>query len=198
MAPYFSLILLQSARPRWLGGKTVGFKASGAISDELHERSPARRAPLWRRAKFLLFECHVWVHVLLVTVITAAVCYAFGRIARNWSEGTYSSGEAGFRLLTYVFWPPLQWWLTILGLWTPILYIFCPPDVPDRDQLLDRDESGVPTPKPEYMKAINWTSGWFLEACFSLTTVYTTICFILTFFLDFNAPTHGAFALSHS
>ncbi|KDQ13662.1 glycosyltransferase family 2 protein [Botryobasidium botryosum FD-172 SS1] len=188
MAPYNAITIIRAALPNYLGGKTAGFQASGSLSDALHERTPAARAPLWRRVTFMLWECSVWIHVVLVGAIAGAVSYSLGRILRKWVVGRYTSGAAGYELLTHVFWPPLTWWVLGLGLWVPILYTFAPPDTPERDKLLERDAAGVARPKPTSTVPAHFTAGWFLEVCYSLSTAYTVGCFFLTFFLDFNGP----------
>ncbi|KDQ13661.1 glycosyltransferase family 2 protein, partial [Botryobasidium botryosum FD-172 SS1] len=181
LAPYHAITLIRSVLPNYLGGKTMAFQASGAISDALHERTPAARAPLWRRATFMLWECSVWIHVIVVGVTATAVFYSLGRILRRWAVGQYTTGSAGYELLTHAFWPPLTWWILGLGLWVPILYTFAPPDMPERDELLERDAAGVPRPKPTSTVPVRFAAGWFLEICYSLSTAYTVVCFILTF-----------------
>ncbi|PWN50738.1 glycosyltransferase family 2 protein [Violaceomyces palustris] len=188
MAPYHSIILIRSILPRWLGGHASAFKASGSISDGLHERDPDRRAPLWRRAWFMLFECKVWMHVVILAATIASVGLALYRVLTRWIRGRYSFEVVGYELLTKVFWPPIMWLILSLGLWIPILYTISPPDMPDREELLVRDARGVAQPKPERTMTGPWKSHSFSELLMSFTTAFTVACFVLTFFFEFEAP----------
>ncbi|KAF4625484.1 hypothetical protein G7Y89_g12682 [Cudoniella acicularis] len=66
MAPFHAMTIIRSfILPSWLGGKSMAFSSSGSIKSELNERDPATRAPLLTRLKVTLWDCDVYLHLLV-------------------------------------------------------------------------------------------------------------------------------------
>ena len=136
MAPYHGMTIVRSfILPTWLSGKAMAFSSSGSVKSELNERDPRTRAPLFRRLKVILWDCDVYLHVLYVLFILAAVIYStvIGIKRSSGAHGVY------VYLLTHAFWPPMLWLLSITACCEPIRYAIWPPDMPDREELLERD-----------------------------------------------------------
>ena len=79
-------------------------------------------------------------------------------------------GRESEYLLTHLAWPPLLCLVFIGACGGPIWYALFPPDVPVREELMDRDPvSGVAYPKAQ-AKRLRWTWGtcgyevWFTGA----------------------------------
>jgi hypothetical protein len=180
MSPYISLSVIRSFfLPKWLGGKVQNFKPTGSIKDDLNERDEASRAHLFRRMKAILFNYYGMYHVIYVYFVLSAISLTSARcIAEN---GNLHNKL--LCLLTHAFWPPLAWLVIIGAFWIPITYAIDPPSMPTRDELLIVDaKTGVRRPT-EKAKRIGWG---FRDAKFEigydLTTLFTTGCFIASFF----------------
>ena len=174
MAPYHAVALVQAfLLPAWLGGRTAVFSASGSLSND-NERDRELRAPWWRRVPAVLFGNMLWIHALLVLANAAGlVCVLVRELAsRGGGQNEY--------LLTHLGWPPL---LCLMFTWAcggPIWYALFPPDMPAREELMDRDRvSGVAYPKVQARK-LRWTWGacgyefWFTGA-----VVYALVIWIV-------------------
>lgn len=62
--------------------------------------------------------------------------------------------------------------------WAPISYAIWPPDMPDREELLERDGDGIARPREE-AKSIVWGRWiWFHEGLYSFLTVYIVVVFV--------------------
>jgi len=180
MAPYHAITVIRSfLLPSWLGGKTMAFAPSGSLKSELNERDPARRAPLWRRLKIILWDCKALFHITFIVFTVAAVALSTARAFLIADRTTMKVLES---LLTHAFWPPVAWVLMILALWSPIMYAINPPNMPDREEMLDRDPiTGIAHPKQAW-KDQRWTAtnNWH-EFWYTLVTVYTAFLFVGTF-----------------
>lgn len=165
--------------PSFLGGKTAAFSSSGSQQSELNERDPALRAGLFRRIRVILLSSGVWMHFVYIVFCIAAVAVstAHGIIINKGSvEETLKF------MLTHACWPPLLWLIALVSCWAPVHYAIWPPNMPDREDLLDRDpHTGIAYPTAE-AKKLKWSKRNVLhEVLYTLLTVYTIILFIGSF-----------------
>lgn len=172
--------------PKALGGAAVGFKASGSISSDLQERSATRRAPLLQRIKVTFFHHHAMIHVIFVSACISGVTLNFARtfsptnIPNLWDTTPLVSATQKLTfLITRLGWPPLFWLQFIASALTPITYTLWPPTLPEREELLDRDEkSGLAYPKPEARMPKRSVSGGWRYARATFSVVYTMVLFV--------------------
>ncbi len=166
--------------PKWLGGRDMAFSSSGSIKSDLNERDPKLRTPLMRRLKVILWDCKVWIHLAYIIYVLVAVCWSTIR----GFESTTTWKELGVYQLTHAFWPPLLWLVSLAGCWTPIKYAIWPPTMPDREELLDRDEkTGVTRPKEEWKKQRYGACSFWREVQYSGVTIFTAVIFFGSFFV---------------
>lgn len=181
MAPYHSMTILRSfILPSWLGGKPMAFSSSGSLKSELNERDISRRAPLHRRIITMLWGCDCYFHV-------AYVCFALTAVSLSISRAFQytATNDRLVYLLTHAFWPPMLWLLCLTAYCVPIAYMLFPPTMPDREELLERDEkTGVARPKT-YWKGQRWRKwGFWHETQYTICTLYTTGIFIIGFVIS--------------
>lgn len=75
-----------------------------------------------------------------------------------------------------------MWIIAILACWAPISYAISPPDMPEREELLEKDREGVARPK-ESAKGIVWGKLiWIYEVIYSLITAYVVVIFVGSWF----------------
>ena len=181
MAPYLALALFRAfLLPKWLGGAAAPFKSTGSLGSPLNERDAASRKGMIYRLFSILIQCQAIFHLLFVYfAITGAViatykCFIIER----------GTSRILRYLITYTWWPPVTWIFLASSIWTPIAYAINPPTVPDREELLNRDpDTGIAHPR-EVTKRIAFgaQAAWF-ELEYTVTTLYTCLCFAATFFL---------------
>lgn len=181
MAPFHALTVIQSfLLPTWLGGRPMAFSSSGSIKSDINERDPATRAPLFRRLKVVLWDCKFGMHLIYVLFVLTAVI-------RSTVTGIVSSStleDTLMYLLTHAFWPPMLWLVCITGCLTPIKYAIWPPNMPDREELLDRDpKTGVARPKAHWKKARYSKMTFWHEFQYTFVTLFTTTLFVGAFFV---------------
>lgn len=159
----------------------MAFSSSGSIRDELDERSPSLRAPLWRRLKVVLWDCNVYLHVLYILFVLAAVAYSTVRGVK----GSPGVKETLVYLLAHAFWPPVLWVLCLTAACEPVRYAIWPPSMPEREELLDRDlKTQIARPK-ECWKTQRYERGSFWhELQYSGVTVFTGVIFVGAFFIS--------------
>jgi hypothetical protein len=166
--------------PKWLGGKVAVFTSSGSQKAELNERDPQLRAPLWRRLKVTLWNCNCYLHLSYIILVIVAVT-----LATVWNfRDTHTTKDLLISLLTHAGWPPMIWLTCALSCWVPIAYAIWPPDCPQREDLLLRDnDTGVAYPKEEAKQVeSDWTS-WAHEALYTFITLYTCGIFAASFWI---------------
>ncbi|OJJ50154.1 hypothetical protein ASPZODRAFT_13245 [Penicilliopsis zonata CBS 506.65] len=180
MSPYIALCIVRSfILPRWLGGQAQAFKPTGSLGSALNERDPKHRRNMAVRMWVIMVNYMATFHLLFVYVTLAAVVVSSYRcFAQN----------SGFRdiimcLITHAFWPPLTFLFICTSLWTPIAYAVDPPNMPDREDLLDRDpKTGVAHPTRQSKKiAFGGQAAWF-ELEYTTATVATILVFVYSFF----------------
>ncbi len=166
--------------PSWFGGKTAAFSASGSIANDLNERDARRRAPLHRRLKAVLWDCRAFMHLAYILFCFAAASYSTVHAFTDTNNAT----DMWIHLLTHAFWPPVLWLVCVTACWIPIYYALCPPDMPEREELLDRDPiTGVAHPK-ESAKGVRWSKTNFLhEIQYSGLSIFTAVIFFGSFFI---------------
>ena len=179
MSPYIALTILRAfCLPKWLGGKAQAFKPSGSLKSNLNERDPKLRAPVHRRLRVILFNYLAWFHLSYVYFVIAAVILA---TYRGILERTIR--KKLINILTHAGWPPMMWIIVISAMWIPITYACDPPITPDREDLLERDpKTGVAHPNLSSKKTAFEGQTALFEFEYSLTTAYTTLVFVATFF----------------
>lgn len=86
-------------------------------------------------------------------------------------------------MLTHACWPPLLWLIALNACWAPVHYAIWPPNMPDREDLLQRDpKTGIAYPK-ESSKKLQWEKRNVLhELQYFVLTAYTTVLFVGSFF----------------
>ena len=78
--------------------------------------------------------------------------------------------------------PPIWWLMFALACLIPIVYVFFPPSVPDREELWDFDiNTGVGYPKVKEMKQVWGVLPLVREIVWGLTVIYCIVLFIGTF-----------------
>lgn len=181
MVPYHAMTIIRSfILPTWLGGKSMAFSSSGSIKSDLDERNPKTRAPLFRRLKVMLWDCDLYMHLLYVMFVIAAVTYSTVRGVLD-SENIH---KLFIYLLTHAFWPPMLWLICVTACCEPLRYAIWPPTMPDREELLDRDpDTQIARPKPYWTKQrySKWT--FWHEMQYSGVTIFTAVIFVGAFFV---------------
>lgn len=180
MAPYHALTVIRSfVLPKWLGGKVMAFSSSGSIKDELNERDPAIRAPLWRRLKVIVWDCKAYLHLAYILFTVAAVITSFVR-AFDYPQAS----KILLYLLTHAFFPPMLWLICVIAFTVPIRYAIWPPSMPDREELLDRDpKTGIAHPKAHW-KQQRWGKKSFArEFLYDGLTIYSAVIFFGSLFV---------------
>jgi hypothetical protein len=159
LSPYIFVAYVRSfILPARLGGKKTGFTSTGSIASAMKERSKENRASLPRRVWIVVVHQMAWVHLLFILAIVAGVtltllrCFLPDGLERI--RSAYIIGNATttrdklIYLITRLGWPPLFWLQSTVSALTPFVYAICPPTVPDREELLDRDpKTGIAYPK---------------------------------------------------
>lgn len=179
MSPYIALTIVRAfILPNWLGGKAQAFKPSGSLKSNLSERDESRRAPVHRRLRVILFNYHAWFHISYVYFVIAAVILSSYRCIL---DRTLRDKLIG--LLTHAGWPPLTWIIVISAFWIPITYACDPPNMPDREQLLERDpKTGVAHPTLASKKIAFEGQTALFEFEYVICTLFTAAVFAATFF----------------
>lgn len=73
----------------------------------------------------------------------------------------------------------------LAGCWTPIKYAIWPPTMPDREELLDRDEkTGVARPKEDWKKQRYGAWSFRKEVQYSGVTIFTAVIFFESFLVN--------------
>ncbi|KAK1450677.1 glycosyltransferase family 2 [Colletotrichum cuscutae] len=179
MSPYIALCIIRSfILPTWLGGQTQAFKPTGSLGSALNERDPKTRKGMFRRLWGILFNYMAIFHLAFVyltlvgVVLTSYRCFYVNDELR----------DILMCLITHAFWPPLTFIFICSSLWTPIAYAIDPPNMPDREQLLERDsKTFVAHPTPQSKKiAFGGQAAWF-ETELTVTSAYTILVFVLSF-----------------
>ncbi|KAH4601907.1 hypothetical protein HBH82_167390 [Parastagonospora nodorum] len=178
MTPYLAVTILRCyILPTWLGGKKIAFLASGAIRDRLKERSETHRAGLWTRIKLMGIHCRIWFFVLFVP-------YCLGAAGLDWYRAySQPSTNASLRhLLVNSMLPPMWWLFLAISFCIPILYVFRPPTVPDRDDMMNFDQkTGAGQPKHQEIRQTWGFLPLVREVAWGLTVVYVLVLFVGTF-----------------
>ena len=181
MAPYHAITIIRSFfLPRFLGGKAAAFSSSGSQQSELNERDPVLRASLSHRLRVIVFGSGVFMHIFYILFCIAAVSVSTARgiiINRGSLEQTL------LYMLTHACWPPLLWLIALSACWAPVHYAIWPPNMPDREELLDRDQdTGIAYPK-ESSRKLKWEKRNVLhELQYFVLTAYTTVLFVGSWF----------------
>lgn len=182
MIPYLAVTILRCyILPTWLGGKEIAFLASGSIRDRLRERSKKHRAGLGTRIRLMGIHCRIWFFVLFVGFCSGAAGLDW---YRAWKIGHRSGdiNDALIHLLVNSMLPPMWWLFLAIAFAVPIAYIFFPPTVPDRDDMMIFDQkTGAGFPKHREIKQVWGALPLFREIVWGLTVVYCIVLFVGTF-----------------
>ncbi|TGO28435.1 hypothetical protein BPAE_0027g00020 [Botrytis paeoniae] len=185
MAPFHAKTIIMSfLLPSWLGGKPMAFSSSGSQKSDINERDPRTRAGVFRRLWVILWDCQCYMHLLYILFVIAAVTYSTVRgLALEPEENTLK--KKLIYLLTHAFWPPMLWMMCLTACFEPIRYAIWPPTMPDREELLDRDDkTQIARPKEEWKKARYAKTTFFHEFQYTLLTAFTCMVFVGAFFID--------------
>ncbi|KAF3810595.1 Cellulose synthase 1 [Colletotrichum gloeosporioides] len=180
MSPYIALCIIRSfILPTWLGGQTQAFKPTGSLGSALNERDPKTRKNMFRRLWGVLINYMAIFHLSFVYLTLVGV------VLTSYKSFYLNSDlrDLLISLITHAFWPPLTFIFICSSLWTPIAYAIDPPNMPDREALLDRDpKTFVAHPSPGSKKiAFGGQAAWF-ETELTITTAYTILIFVCSFF----------------
>jgi hypothetical protein len=183
MTPYLAVTILRCyILPTWLGGKPIAFVASGAIRDRLKERSATERADLWTRIKLMGIHCRVWFFVLFVPYCLGAAGLDWYRAWKIGHERGHNVKNALRHLLVNSMLPPMWWLFLAISFCIPIWYVFAPPTVPDRDDMMNFDQkTGAGQPKHQEIKQVWGGLTLFREIVWALTVIYVIVLFVGTF-----------------
>ncbi|CAL3970657.1 unnamed protein product [Diplocarpon coronariae] len=181
MSPYLALSMLRAfVLPTWLGGQVAAFKPTGSLGSSLNERDPKMKKSMLRRLWAILFNYMAIFHFVFVYFTLAAVVVASYRVF--FPNDTLRDVFVG--LITRAFWPPLTFLFLCSSLWTPVAYAIDPPIMPEREELLERDDkTGVAHPSAHSKKiAFGGQAAWF-EVLYTGATIYTGLVFVYSFVL---------------
>ncbi|KAH8723402.1 nucleotide-diphospho-sugar transferase [Phaeosphaeriaceae sp. PMI808] len=182
MTPYLAVTILRCyILPTWLGGKPIAFVASGAIRDRLKERCAESRAGLWTRMKLMGIHCRVWFFVVFVPYCLGAAGLDWWRA---WKIGHESDDikDALRHLLVNSMLPPMWWLFLAISFLVPIWYVFFPPTVPNRDDMMNFDQkTGAGQPKHQEIKQVWGVLPLIREIIWGLTVAYVIVLFVGTF-----------------
>ncbi|KAF7855443.1 hypothetical protein EAF04_010185 [Stromatinia cepivora] len=187
MAPFHAKTIIMSFLPSWLGGRPMAFSSSGSQKSDINERDPLTRAGVFRRLWIILWDCQCYMHLLYILFVMAAVTYSslFGLVIQEETINTLK--KKLLYLLTHAFWPPMLWMMCITACFEPIRYAIWPPSMPDREELLDRDnKTQIARPKEEWKKARYAKTSFFHEFQYMLLTGFTGMVFVGAFFMGFD------------
>lgn len=158
----------------------MAFSSSGSVKSELNERDAKTRAPLFLRLKVILWDCDVYLHLLYIWFVLTAVILST-------VTGIINSADIHallIYLLTHAFWPPMLWLITLSACCEPIRYAIWPPTMPDREDLLDRDQkTGIARPKESWKKQRYSKKTFWHETQYSGVTIFTAVVFCGAFFV---------------
>jgi hypothetical protein len=185
---YLLAFLRSFVLPTALGGEKAGFKPSGSVSSALSERSLIHRAPLIRRLRVTLFSHLAIIHLLFILACLTGLALNLARtflpptnsIPNLWSTAPITtSGERLEFFITRLGWPPLFWLQFVASATTPIVYAIWPPAMPEREELLERDEkTGVSYPKIESRGTKRTRWGWWRYGRGALAMAWTFAVFV--------------------
>lgn len=164
--------------PKWLGGKLFTFIPTGTIPNELNERSKIRRSPLHHRLWSILISQGAIFHCVYTLTCIAAVGLICSRAVTHYSK---DSIDFQVYLLTHLGWLPLPWFFAAFACLTPLRYAIFPPDIPEREELLERDpHTGIAYPIKE-ARRVKWEFEWvgfqnlyIVAAVYCLGLLYAT------------------------
>lgn len=121
------------------------------------------------------------MHCLYLVFIIGAVTSS---IYRAFTTGPQNYRDILFYILTHPAWPPLVWLIASAACTIPLSYAMCPPSMPDREDLLYRDEvTGIAHPTEEAKQAKWGKTNLFHEGFYLTLTLYTTVIFFGSWFM---------------
>lgn len=182
MMPYIAVSVLRCyILPTWLGGKKIVFLASGAIGNQLKERSAKSRAGVWTRIRLTCIHCRIWFFIFFVV-------FCFGAAGLDWyrawkiKRSTGDIKNALMHILVNSMLPPMWWLFLAISYLVPIAYMLFPPTVPEQDDMMDFDpKTGAGQPKHKQVKQVWGVLPLVRELCWGLTFAYCLVLFVGTF-----------------
>lgn len=133
------------------------FQSTGSIAGHTNERSVRRRLPLIAR----MMNFDMAMRMCFITAGLATIVFSF-------LERSRLEAQMGPSPLLGALFALLQ---LILGTAVPLVYMIFPPDVPEREDLMEVDEHGQRRPKAEAMRVAGTENEWkgtAFEAAFIL------------------------------
>ena len=167
---HFIALIQAFILPRLLGGKTAVFSASGSLASD-NERHRHLRAPFYRRIPAMIIDNQLWIHILLIFANIAGAALCLIRAHCRFHDDPRDRAEYIFIRLG---WPPLLWFVFIFVCAGPVYYAIIPPNMPAREETLDRDPlTRIAYPKSA-AKKLKWTWGTVgYEYYFTIAVLYT-------------------------
>lgn len=130
-----------------------------------------------------IWDCQCYLHLLYIAFVLVAV--VLGTYWNTLQMRDRSTKDLLIAVLTHAGWPPILWLSCLLSCWTPIQYAIWPPDCPDREDLLVRDDkTGVAYPKEESKIIQTGWATWAHEVWYSTLSAYTVVVFALSFYIE--------------
>ena len=191
--------------PGFLGGKRIGFQATGSLGSTIPEREKALRAPFFRRIPVMLFSNYIILHVLFLSACLGGFILVFLRAflpaahigsaypLLKWLQNNPVPGSPPSAITTKVRliyllvragWPPLLWYSTCVGMWTPIWYMLFPPEALPGDELLVLDERlKARYPTPAAMGSQLSGFGRLRDHSTAIVTVYSIVMFGISWYI---------------
>jgi hypothetical protein len=166
--------------PTSLGGTELGFTPTGSIHSPIHERSRTKRATLLPRLRHILFDCGAWFHCLVALTLVFALVFRISIIV----NAQTNSEALVIDLLRYIAWPPLSCLTGIDGHLLPLRYAIFPPDVPERNELMETKNGDAVRYPTEVAKKLKWSS-WMEERAHltTLIAVYSLVLLTISWWL---------------
>ncbi|KAH7072570.1 nucleotide-diphospho-sugar transferase [Paraphoma chrysanthemicola] len=162
--------------PQWLGGHPTAFfakfQSTGSLPDELHERNRLRRAPLRKRLRSILIDAGGIFHLCLALAIVAG----FSKSIKAASNLHAPASRSFFLyLLPRALWVASTWPAYAVAFFRPAYYAVCPPTMPERELLLERNAEGVAYPKDSAKLPKSPMRGLGIESINTLTGIWAII-----------------------
>jgi hypothetical protein len=147
----------------------------------VNERQRGLRSPLLYRLKNIMINCGAIFHLVIIFLTSIGIMNRLRRAIRNDSS---DARALWIDFLLTAGWPPCPWFQQIAGCLSPLQYSLFPPDVPDREALLERNPvSGVayPSEKAKEERSSIWEVRY--SQLYSLIVPYTVCVLIGTWWI---------------
>lgn len=171
--------------PRWLRPTVFEFSATGSRSAS-NERNGEGRTPLFERVVDILWNGRAVLHVSYILILSIGVVQNLMGIIHYDGESIESWSQAA---LVFLGWPPLLWLVCLNSMAVPLLYVFFPPTIPNRAELLKRDPERRASYPRDQENAMGQPFYLREDICYSICMVYTLLLMGLMWYLPCSIET---------